>query len=100
MLKSGKQTALEGTFTKRNRDLSIKFSYNRTFKGGGVNYKNKNSGTWTAPLRPDYTLSIWPKIFSEKEAEGNESIVHIHFDANTRSTISTRRFNRIWKVRN
>ena len=80
MLKSGKQTALEGTFTKRNRDLSIKFSYNRTFKGG-VNYKNKNSGTWTAPLRPDYTLSIWPKIFSEKEAEGNESIVHIHFDA-------------------
>lgn len=80
MLKSGKQTALEGTFTKRNRDLSIKFSYNRTFKGG-VDYQNKNSGTWTAPLRPDYTLSIWPKIFSEKEAEGNESIVHIHFDA-------------------
>jgi len=80
MLKSGKHTALEGTFSKRNRDLRIKFSYNRTFKGG-VNYKNKNSGTWTAPLRPDYTLSIWPKIFSEKEAEGNESIVHIHFDA-------------------
>ena len=80
MLKSGKQTALEGTYTKRNRELGIKFSYNRTFKGG-VNYKNKNSGTWTAPLRPDYTLSIWPKIFSEKEAEGNESIVHIHFDA-------------------
>lgn len=44
MLKSGKQTALEGTYTKRNRDLSIKFSYNRTFKGG-VNYQNKNSGT-------------------------------------------------------
>ena len=80
MLKSGKQTALEGTFTKRNRDLSIKFSYNRTFKGG-VNYQDKRSGSWTAPLRPDYTLSIWPKIFSEKEAEENESIVHIHFDA-------------------
>lgn len=80
MLKSGKQTALQGTFTKRNRDLRIKFSYNRTFKGG-VNYQNKNGGTWTAPLRPDYTLSIWPKIFSGKEAEGNESIVHIHFDA-------------------
>ncbi|OJV81793.1 MAG: hypothetical protein BGO34_08375 [Bacteroidia bacterium 44-10] len=80
MLKSGKQTALEGTYTKRNRDLSIKFSYNRTFKGG-VNYQDKRSGSWTAPLRPDYTLSIWPKIFSEKEAERNESIVHIHFDA-------------------
>ncbi|RNC63952.1 hypothetical protein D7D25_14045 [Proteiniphilum sp. X52] len=80
MLKSGKHTALEGTFTKRNRDLRIKFSYNRTFKGG-VDYQDKHSGSWTAPLRPDYTLSIWPKIFSGKEAEENESIVHIHFDA-------------------
>src|SRR5690554_620653 len=80
MLKSGKHTALEGTYTKRNRDLSIKFSYNRTFRGG-VNYQDKRSGSWTAPLRPDYTLSIWPKIFSEENAEKNESIVHIHFDA-------------------
>ena len=80
MLKSGKHTALQGTFTKRNRDLRIKFSYNRTFKGG-VDYQDKHSGSWTAPLRPDYTLSIWPKIFSGKEAEENESIVHIHFDA-------------------
>lgn len=80
MLKSGKHTALEGTFTKRNRDLNIKFSYNRTFKGG-VNYQDKISGSWTLPLRPDFTLSIWPNLFSEKEAEANESIVHIHFDA-------------------
>ncbi|MFT3901581.1 MAG: DUF2357 domain-containing protein [Niabella sp.] len=80
MLKSGKHTALQGAFTKRNRDLNIKFSYNRTFKGG-VKYQDKVSGSWTAPLRPDYTLSIWPKMFSEKQAEANESIVHIHFDA-------------------
>ncbi len=80
MLKSGKHTALQGTFTKRNRDLNIKFSYNRTFKGG-VKYQDKISGSWTAPLRPDYTLSIWPKMFTEKQAEANESIVHIHFDA-------------------
>lgn len=80
MLKSGKHTALEGSFTKRNRDLSFKFSYNRTFRGG-MDYQDRHSGSWTAPLRPDYTLSIWPKIFSEKKAEENESIVHIHFDA-------------------
>lgn len=80
MLKSGKHTALQGTFTKRNRNLNIKFSYNRIFKGG-VKYRDKISGSWTAPLRPDYTLSIWPKVFSEKQAEANESIVHIHFDA-------------------
>ncbi|HEU0125751.1 MAG TPA: DUF2357 domain-containing protein, partial [Flavobacterium sp.] len=80
MVKSGKHTALEGIYTKRNRDLKIKFSYNRTFKGGN-NYKDGISGSWTAPLRPDYTLSVWPNNFTEKEAEANESIVHIHFDA-------------------
>lgn len=85
MVKSGKHTALEGIFTKRNRDLNIKFSYNRTFKGG-VNYADAKSGSWTAPLRPDYTLSIWPIKFSEEQAEANESIVHIHFDAKYKIT--------------
>ena len=80
MVKSGKHTALKGIYTKKNRDLNIQFSYNRTFKGG-MKYSDKKSGSWTAPLRPDYTLSIWPSCFSENEAEANESIVHIHFDA-------------------
>lgn len=80
MLKSGKHIALEGTFTRRSRDLAVKFSYNRTFKGG-TRYQDKVSGSWTAPLRPDYTLSIWPAVFTEKQAEANESVVHIHFDA-------------------
>ncbi len=80
MLKAGKHTALTGSFTKRNRDLRFKFSYNRTFKGG-IDYQDKTSGSWTAPLRPDYTISVWPKVFSETEAEANESIVHLHFDA-------------------
>lgn len=80
MLKSGKHTALEGDFNKRNRDLKIKFSYNRTFTGDNE-YKDKKSGSWTATLRPDYTLSIWPNALSEVDAEKLESIVHIHFDA-------------------
>jgi predicted component of viral defense system (DUF524 family) len=85
MVKSGKHTALEGIYTKRNRDLKIKFSYNRTFKGGNK-YIDAKSGSWTAPLRPDYTLSIWSNSFSEAEAEANESIVHIHFDAKYKIT--------------
>lgn len=32
-------------------------------------------------MRPDYTLSIWPADFSQDEAEEQESVVHIHFDA-------------------
>jgi predicted component of viral defense system (DUF524 family) len=85
MVKSGKHTALEGIYTKRNRDLKIKFSYNRTFKGGNI-YSNAKSGSWTAPLRPDYTLSVWSNAFTEEQAEVNESIVHIHFDAKYKIT--------------
>jgi len=85
MVKSGKHTALEGIFTKRNRNLKIKFSYNRTFKGGN-NYIDAKSGSWTTPLRPDYTLSIWSNSFTEEQAEANESIVHIHFDAKYKIT--------------
>jgi predicted component of viral defense system (DUF524 family) len=85
MVKSGKHTALEGVYTKRNRDLKVKFSYNRTFKGGN-NYGDLKSGSWTAPLRPDYTLSIWSNVFMEEQAEANESIVHIHFDAKYKIT--------------
>lgn len=85
MVKSGKHTALEGIYTKRNRDLKIKFSYNRTFKGGNI-YSESKSGSWTAPLRPDYTLSVWSNSFTEEEAEANESIVHIHFDAKYKIT--------------
>lgn len=32
-------------------------------------------------MRPDYTLSFWPFGISETEAEKQESIVHVHFDA-------------------
>jgi predicted component of viral defense system (DUF524 family) len=85
MVKSGKLTALEGVFNTTGRRLNIKFSYNRTFYGG-TKYDNKNSqgsfsGSWTKPLRPDYTLSIWPNEIDEETAEFQEKIVHIHFDS-------------------
>jgi len=86
MVKSGKLTALEGTYKSEGRELHIKFSYNRTFDGG-VKYNQKNkkdtfSGSWTKPLRPDYTLSIWPEEIKDEEiAEQEEKIVHIHFDS-------------------
>ena len=78
-LKQGKVTALEGTYTKANRDLNIRFNYNRSFIGG-TNDITK-AGSWTTTLRPDYTLSIWPTKLKEVEAETTGEIVHIHFDA-------------------
>jgi hypothetical protein len=81
MVKSGKLTALEGTYKSEGRELHIKFSYNRTFEGG-TKYGAKKAGSWTKALRPDYTLSIWPEeIKDEAKSEELEKIVHIHFDS-------------------
>jgi predicted component of viral defense system (DUF524 family) len=81
MVKSGKLTALEGTYKSDGRELHIKFSYNRTFEGG-TKYGAKIAGSWTKALRPDYTLSIWPEEIKEEiKAEELERIVHIHFDS-------------------
>ncbi|WP_340154531.1 DUF2357 domain-containing protein [uncultured Winogradskyella sp.] len=78
-LKQGKVTALKGSYTKANRDLNIRFNYNRSFTGGTDDITK--TGSWTTTLRPDYTLSIWPTKLKEKEAEAADQIVHIHFDA-------------------
>ncbi len=85
-LKSGVDTSVIARTTDQTRPLSIRFSYNRTFKGG-TEYLNTGTawraadGSWTKPLRPDFTFSIWPASLKEPEAEENDMIVHIHFDA-------------------
>lgn len=85
MIKQGKHTALYGDFITVNRSLKVKFSYNRSFKGG-TDYTDNIAGSYTATLRPDYTLSVWPAMLNEKEAERQELIVHIHFDAKYKVT--------------
>ena len=77
-LKQGKVEALHGFYITGSRKLEIRFSYNRSFSGK-KNYPD--SGSWTTTLRPDYTLSFWPFGISETEAEKQELIVHVHFDA-------------------
>lgn len=77
-LKQGTHTALKGVFDTGTRKLNIKFNYNRSFSG---QKDYPYSGSWTTTMRPDYTLSFWPNGISETEAELQELIVHIHFDA-------------------
>lgn len=79
-LKSGKELIIKGETDFESRNLSVRFSYNRSFKGGNL-YDQEKAGSITTTLRPDYTLSIWPSSFTESEAEKEEVIVHIHFDA-------------------
>src|SRR5690606_13971994 len=77
-LKQGQHIALSGIYDKANRDLNVRFNYNRSFQG---RQDYPGSGSWTTTMRPDYTLSFWPVGISEAEAETQELIVHIHFDA-------------------
>jgi len=77
-IKQGKFTALRGVYNSGSRKLNIRFNYNRSFSGKKT---YPDSGSWTTTLRPDYTLSFWPYGISEAEAEKQELIVHVHFDA-------------------
>lgn len=77
-LKQGKHLPVQGVCDLGTRQLNVEFSYNKTF-GGKTEYPK--GGSWTRDLRPDYTLSIWPVGIGQPQAEQEELIVHIHFDA-------------------
>lgn len=80
-LKEGQHVALSGVYEYESRRLNIEFSYNRHFKGSTT---YPEGGSWTLEMRPDYTLTIWPVGITQNEAEREELIVHLHFDAKYR----------------
>ncbi|VGO16868.1 hypothetical protein PDESU_05460 [Pontiella desulfatans] len=77
-LKAGKQLPIEGIYRGAGRPLSVEFSYNRTFNSAS---QYPAQGSWSRQMRPDYTLSLWPEGFSQAQAEEQELITHVHFDA-------------------
>ena len=81
MLKSGEQLGFEGVTFAGARPLRARFSYNRSFVRNSI---RTATGSWTERMRPDYTLSLWPADFLEQEAEAQELMVHVHFDAKYR----------------
>jgi predicted component of viral defense system (DUF524 family) len=88
-LKSGEQLAFDAIYDTGSRRLRVQFGYNRTFGG---NAEREVSGSWTEKMRPDYTLSLWPcqtdshgvESLSADEAERQDLMVHVHFDAKYR----------------
>jgi len=70
-----------GTFAGQSRRLNARFAYNRRFE---VTQDRNAAGSWTRRLHPDYTLTFWPEDLSEAEAERQELLVHVHFDAKYR----------------
>lgn len=84
-LKQGQMKMVYGKQKIFSRVLNVAFYYNRTFNKVSVNNDPiHKAGSWTMTMRPDYTLSIWPGEIDEKEAERQELMIHIHFDAKYR----------------
>ena len=83
-IQQGKMTMIEGLYDAGNRKFNIRFYYNRTFAHTREGEELYKSGSWTMNMRPDYTLSIWPGEISMEQAEREDLIVHIHFDAKYR----------------
>lgn len=84
-IKQGKMKVVHGKHQTFSRLLNVAFYYNRTFsKVSNDDNAIKKAGSWTMSMRPDYTLSLWPGNISEEEAEKEDLIVHIHFDAKYR----------------
>jgi hypothetical protein len=77
-LKQGRRIMVGGIYHTDTRLLKVRLYYNRTFS---TSDQLDKSGSWTTAMRPDYTLSIWPGNIEEDEAEEQDLIVHIHFDA-------------------
>ena len=63
------------------RRLSAEFHFNRKFAG---RVERTKAGSWSRAAQPDYTISIWPAEYTREEAEENELMVHVHFDAKYR----------------
>jgi predicted component of viral defense system (DUF524 family) len=70
-----------GTFAGQSRRLNARYAYNRRFE---VTQDRHAGGSWTRRLHPDYTLTFWPEDLSEADAERQELLVHVHFDAKYR----------------
>ncbi len=87
-LKRGHMQAFGGA-NKHGVQLYAQFRYNHSFVSKGKTVSEESS--WTQVLRPDYTMTFWPKDESAatpeaalKWAEEKDLAVHIHFDAKYR----------------
>lgn len=77
-LKQGKKLEIKGDYSTKYREMHVSLSYNKTFSSSEGYFEE---GSWSLNLRPDYTLSFWPKDLSAEDAEKQELMVHLHFDA-------------------
>lgn len=74
-LRTGVETVLSGVVERFDRRLHVELCFNRTYGSDAARI-----GSWTRPMRPDYSLLISP---ADGESAGFEPIA-VHFDAKYR----------------
>ncbi len=77
----GKTQVVKGVYQNPYRNLKVEFYYNKTFNS---NTDPESQGSWSIQMRPDYTLAIWPEDLELSEAERENLVIYIHFDAKYR----------------
>jgi len=85
-VRAGMHRSVSGTCRGGGRPVKVRFSYNRSFSRPGDD-KSQNyphAGSWTRPMRPDFSLTFWPASMTLPVAETQELAVHVHFDAKYR----------------
>lgn len=81
-LRAGRAFVHEGRINGSfGRPLRVRFSYNRFF---GCHEDEGLEGSWSFPMRPDYTISFWPDAVPPEVAERMGLAVHVHFDCKYR----------------
>ncbi|MBY6278264.1 DUF2357 domain-containing protein, partial [Symbiobacterium thermophilum] len=73
-LRRGRARAIKGTVQRLGRTLQVELWFNRSF-----GHRTGNQGSWTRPMRPDYSIRIKPDM-----TYGEPDEVWIHFDAKYR----------------
>ena len=61
-LKAGEAWRIRGVF-RRDGQLQVAFSYNKTFSPKADWHE---CGSWTRPMRPDFTISMWPMYMTRR----------------------------------
>lgn len=82
--RSGAPIMLNGEF------FAMTLYYNRTFQPstrgsvGGFQMHGATVGTWSKPMKPDFTVSLYPPSLSEEQAAEQKLLRLVHFDAKYR----------------
>lgn len=84
-LARGSETRVAGHVTWGGTELAVELSFNRTFKVKSM----RKEGSWTREMRPDITLSVWPKEFNREQAFSFGLLSMIHFDAKYKSILAS-----------